>query len=137
MGEPYIFPIFILILNIYLIIILKLKRMVYLKSLQKLESKNTQVFIYYCTNRMKITFKKNRENGRIFHFSVNGEILLKHKLIYGNRGTGIKIKPLNINLGGRFFTFLEIDTDRTLFTIIKKNLKNEILINYFMNYIHY
>ena len=74
MGEAYIFPIFILILNIYLIIILKLKRMVYLKSLQKLESKNTQVFIYYCTNRMKIAFKKNRENGRIFHFSVNGGI---------------------------------------------------------------
>ena len=99
MVEPYICRIFILILNIYLIIILKLKRMVYLRSLQKLESKNTQDFIYYCMNRMKIAFKKIRENGRIFHFSVNGEILLKHKFIYGNGGTGIKIKPLNINLG--------------------------------------
>ena len=70
---------------------------------------------------MKITFQKNGENGRIFHFSVNGDILLKHKLIYGNGGTGIKIKPLNINLGGRFFKFLEMDLDRTIYTILKKN----------------
>ena len=122
MGEPYIFPIFILILNIYLIIILKLKRMVYLKSLQKLESKNTQVFVYYCIRRMKFAFKKNRENGRIFHFSVDGEILLKKTFIYENGGTGIKIKPLNLNLGGRFFKFLETDTDKTLFTIIRKKI---------------
>ena len=122
MDEPYIFPIFILILNIYLIIILKLKRMVYLRSPQKLESKNTHVFIYYCINPMKFTFKKNQENGRIFHFSVNGEILLKQKFIYGNGGNGIKIKPLNINLGGRFFKLLEMNTDRTLFIIIKKKI---------------
>ena len=63
MDEPYIFLIEILILNIYLIITLKLKRMVYLRSLQKLESKNTQLFIYDSTNRMKFTFKKNKENG--------------------------------------------------------------------------
>ena len=103
MGEPYIFPVFILILNIYLIIILKLKRMVYLRSLQKLESKNTRVFIYYDIGWIKFVFKKNRENGRVFRFSVEGEILLKHQFIYGNGGTGVKIKPLNINLEGRFF----------------------------------
>ena len=122
MDEPYIFLIFILILNIYLIIILKLKRMVYLRSLQKLESKNTQLFIYASTNRAKFTFKKNKENWRIFHFSVNGEILLKYKFINGNGGTGIKIKPLNLNLGGQFFKFLKTGTDKTFFTIIRKKI---------------
>ena len=122
MGEPYIFLIFILILNIYLIIILKLKRMVYLRSLQKLESKNTQLFIYGSANRMKFMFKKNKENGRVFHFSVNGEILLKYKFINGNGGTGIKIKPLNLNLGGQFFKFLKKNTDSTYFTIIKRKI---------------
>ena len=63
MGEPYISLIFTLILNIYLIIILKLKRMVYLRSLKKEESKNTRVFIYYCLKHMKYTFQKNGENG--------------------------------------------------------------------------
>ena len=129
MDEPYISLVFMLILNIYLSIILKLKRMVYFKSSQKLESKNTRVFIYYHLNRMKIGFQKNQENGRIFHFSVNGEISVKLKLIYGNVGTGIKIKPLNINLGGRFFKFLEMDIDRTIFTILKKKIKNGKSIN--------
>ena len=124
MDEPFIFLIFILILNIFLIITLKLKRMVYLRSLQKLESKNTQLFIYDSTNRMRFTFKKNKENGGVFHFSVNGEILLKYKFISGNDGTGIKIKPLSLNLGGQFFKFLKTNTDKTFFTIIrKKNLK--------------
>ena len=129
MGEPYICAIFILILNIYLIIILKLKRMVYLRSLQKLESKNTQLFVYYSTNRMRFKFKKNKENGRIFHFSLNGEILLEHEFINGNGGTGIKIKPLNLNLGGRFFKFLEMDLDRTIYIILEKKIKNGNSIN--------
>ena len=96
--------------------------MLYLRFLQKLESKNTQLFIYDSTNRMRFTFKKSKENGRIFHFSVNGEILLEHEFINGNGGTGIKIKPLNINLGGRFFKFLNTDIDKTFFTIIKKKI---------------
>ena len=124
MDRAYIPLIFMVILNIYLSIILKLKRMVFLRSPKKLESKNTQVFIYYHLNRMKIAFQKNQKNGKIFHFSVNGEILLKHKLIYGNGGTGIKIKPLNINLGGRFFKFLEMGLDRTIYIVFKKKLKN-------------
>ena len=120
MDGPYIPLIFTLILDIYLIIILRLKRMVFLRSSKKVESRNTQVFIYYHLDRMKIVFQKNGENGRNFHFSVNGEILLKHKLIYGNVGTGLKIKPLNINLGGRFFKFLKMDLDRTIYTVFKK-----------------
>ena len=74
MDGPYIPLIFMVILNLYLIIIFKLKKMVFLRSPKKLESKNTQVFIYYHLNRMKIAFQKNGENGRIFHFSVNGDI---------------------------------------------------------------
>ena len=97
MDEPYIPLILTLILNIYLIIILRLKGMACLRSPQKLESKITQ-------NRMKIAFQKNRENGRILYFSLNGKILLKHKLIYENGCTGIKIKPLNINLGVDFLS---------------------------------
>ena len=74
--------------------------MVYSRSSKKAESKNTRIFIYYCLKHMKYTFQKNGENGEKFQFSVNGEISLKYKFIYGNGGTGSKIKPLNINLGG-------------------------------------
>ena len=59
MGKPYIFPIFILILNIYLIIVLRLKRMPYIKSLKKLESKIAKVFIFYSIGNNEINvFKK-------------------------------------------------------------------------------
>ena len=46
MGEAYIFQIFMLILNYLYNYRHKLKRMEYLKSLEKLESKNDGVFIY-------------------------------------------------------------------------------------------
>ena len=68
MDEPYISLVFMLILNIYLSIILKLKRMVYFRSSQKLESKNTQVFIYYHLNRMKIGFQKKSRKWENFPF---------------------------------------------------------------------
>ena len=73
MEEPYIFPIFMLILNIYLIIILRLKRMAFLKSLKNVESKNVKLYVYYSMDHMKYMFKKNEgSNGRHFKFSVNG-----------------------------------------------------------------
>ncbi len=125
MEGSYTAPIFILILNVFLIIVLRLKRMALLKSLNKLESKNTRVFICYSIGHIKYMFQKNGEDMRHFRFSVKGEIVLKHQSIYGDFGTGIKIKPLNINLGGRFFKFLETDLDRTVFTVVKKKFKNK------------
>ena len=74
---------------------------------------------------MKFKFHKNGENEIDFLFSVNGEISLKHQFIYGNGDSGVKIKILNINLGGRFFKFLEMGIDKTTFTILRKNFKNK------------
>ena len=68
--------------------------MAFLKSLKNVESKNVKLYIYYSMDHMKYMFKKNEgSDGRHFKFSVNGEILLMHKFIYENGGTGIKIKP--------------------------------------------
>ena len=74
MEELYIVLIFIEILILFLVIVLELKRMVYLRSLKKIESRNAKLFVYYSNCHMKYEFKKNGD-GRHFRFSVNGEIL--------------------------------------------------------------
>jgi len=98
--------------------------MAFLKSLKNVESKNVKLYIYYSMDHMKYMFKKNEgSNGRHFKFSVNGEILLMYKFIYENGGTGMKIKPLDINLGDRFFKFFDMKLDKTFFTTIRKKFK--------------